>query len=185
MIPTAKLFQNRDQPDRKQVGRDHLVPAGCMCVIILTSPGHATFQRAKWTESAKPVCHAPDEDTSRGVRGWHEIFALYLAMTPAVLSSIHPAPNPRRQFPNGEVHPTVTFPGAYNDNDPRSISGSPHTPGPLMSNLELLADMAVASRRVVVAMRDLIPIIHCESRIPSRRTRMDLVLVSSRGRSRH
>ena len=46
-----------------------------------------------------------------------------------------------------------------------------------MSNLELLADMAVASCRVVVAMRDLIATIHRESRIPSRRTRMDLVLV--------
>jgi hypothetical protein len=38
-----------------------------------------------------------------------------------------------------------------------------------MSNLELPADMAVASCRVVVVVRDLIAIIHRESRIPSRR----------------
>jgi hypothetical protein len=34
--------------------------------------------------------------------------------------------------------------------------------------------MTVASCRVLVAMRDLIAIIHPESRIPSQRTRMDL-----------
>lgn len=45
-----------------------------------------------------------------------------------------------------------------------------HFPGPLMSNLELLADMTMASGHIVVAMGDLIAIIHCKSKVSSRHT---------------
>jgi len=80
---------------------------------------------------------------------------------------------------------TVSFPDAYNDNDPGSYDPSiystsrvSHFPGPLMSNVQLPVDMTVASCHVVVATRDLIAIIHRESRISNRHTRMDLVLAT-------
>jgi hypothetical protein len=57
------------------------------------------------------LCHATDAGTSRVLLGWHEIFALYLAVIPAVPSSIHPAPNPHRRFPNGDVQPNHLLPG--------------------------------------------------------------------------
>jgi hypothetical protein len=38
-----QIAQNRDQPDRKQVGRDHVVPAGRMCVSSSPLPAMQFF----------------------------------------------------------------------------------------------------------------------------------------------
>jgi hypothetical protein len=84
---------------------------------------------------------------------------------------------------------TGSFPDAYNDNDPGSDDpskhihprGTLHFPGPLMSSRQLPVDMTVASCHVV-AMTDLIAIIHRKSRIPSRRTQTYL---NSRWHRRH
>jgi hypothetical protein len=158
--------------------------------IILISPGRTT-QRVNWTESGKPVsvtlptqvppagysawlardfCPLPNRDP--GGTEFYPSFTKSSLAVPKLGLSAKPTPSRR-------AHTTrTTWEATIHPRNPL------HFPGPLKSNLEL-ADMTVASCRIFVAMRDLIAIIHRESRIPSRRTRMDLVLVSSRRRSRH
>jgi hypothetical protein len=91
-----EIDQIGNKSDRLRVGREDMVPAGCMCVlIILISPGRTTFRCVNWTESGKPVSVTlPTQVPSRS----HPP-----AVTPAVPSSFHPAPNLRRRIPNGDV----------------------------------------------------------------------------------
>ena len=113
--------------------------------IILISPGRTTFQRVNWTESGKPVSvtlptRVPrgaylvgtrSSPSSRGPQRFH------------VLSTLHPAPNPRRRFPNGDVQPSRILSGRIQQQGPGKLrskhihlQSSLHFPGPLMSNLE-------------------------------------------------
>ena len=71
----------------------------------------------------------------------------------------------------GKPNQIVSFPGAYDENDPRSYNTSIYIPGAPYSFLvrscrtfESSAEMTVVSYHFVVAMRDLIAIIHRESR---------------------
>ena len=116
--------------------------------IILISRSRTTSSTRKLDRKWQThLCHPPDTGTSRGLLGLHEIFALYLAVTLAVPSSIRPAPTPRWQLPNGDVQPNCLLPrhvqrqrlGKLRSKYIRSRS-SLHFPGPLLSNLELLAE---------------------------------------------
>jgi Auxiliary Activity family 9 (formerly GH61) len=135
-----------------------------------------------------PTQEAPEDYVVRD-----EIFALHLAVT---VSRAEFYPSCTKSSLAVPKRGCSAKPSPYDDNDPGgydlsiySTSSPPHFPGPLMSNLQLPVDMTVASCHVVVvvvvATRDLIAIIHRESRIPNRHTRMDLVLVGNRWCSRH
>ncbi len=72
------------------------------------------------------------------------------------VSHIHSAPNLHRQFPNRDVQPICLLLGRIQQRPGKLLSkhiypqSSLHFPGPLMSNVELPADMTVASCRVVI-----------------------------------
>jgi len=140
--------------------------------IILISPGRTTFQRVNWTESGKPVSvtlptRVPrgaylvgtrSSPSSRGPQRFH------------VLSTLHPILVGVSQ--TGTFSQVVFFLGAFSNKDPGSydpsiyISRVPCTfPARSCRTLNRPAGMTVASSRIVVAIRDLIAVIHRESRI--------------------
>ena len=116
--------------------------------IILISPTIQLFIGVNGIESSKFVSVTFQTQVPPGVYlVCTRSLTLYLAVTLAVPSSIHPAPNPRWRFPNGDVQPNRLLPehiqrqqiGKLRSKHIRFRS-SLHLPGPLLSNLELLAE---------------------------------------------
>jgi hypothetical protein len=159
--------------------------------IVLISPGCTTFQCVNCTESGKPVSVTLPTQVPPG--------ATWLVRDLRPLHSRDPGAEffpsctkPSSAVPKRGRSAKPLLPGRIQQPRPGKLRSkhihlhiSVHFPGPLMSNLELPADMIVAGCRVVVAMRDLVIINYREPRTPSRRARMYLVLGSSRRRSRH
>jgi len=123
-IPTAELFKNKNnQIGNKSVGMTWYQADACAHHPYLSQPhNHSTCKLdRKWQTC---LCHAPDASTSRGLLGWHEISALYLAVT-LVLSILHQIYTGDPQ--TGTFSQSVSL-GAYNDNGPGSYYPSIYIP---------------------------------------------------------
>jgi hypothetical protein len=129
-----------------------LVPAGHQCVSfssLLRSHALSTHVSTTHNERQTRLCDTPDPSSFRRLSSPSRDHCPPPSRDTRrcrVLSILHP--NPRRWLPNRHPQPTVSFPGAYNDNDPGIydpsiyLSGAPYTfPGGPVSNLASPADM--------------------------------------------
>ena len=147
----GQVVQNRS--DWQKVGWEHLVPTGRQCVLFfLSSPvAHlVNTRKTRHTVNNKPASVTLPTQIAPGdylVR--HEIIALHLAVTLGG-AEFYPSCTQIRVggSQTGTPNQTVSFPGAYNDNDPGIYDTSIYSPGASytfpggpVSNLASPADM--------------------------------------------
>jgi hypothetical protein len=78
---------------------------------ILFSPGRTTFQRVNWTEGGKPVSVTLPTQVPPGGYLVDMRSSPLPIRDPGRAEFFHPAPNPRRWFPNGDVQSNRLVPG--------------------------------------------------------------------------
>jgi hypothetical protein len=138
------VVQNR--PDRQKVGREHLVPVGRQCVSFSSC---APYQHAKTrhTVNGKPAYVTLPAQVATG--DYLDRHKIHLAVTSGG-AKFYPSCTQIRVggSQTGTHNQTVSFPGAYNDNDPGIYDpsiyspGAPYTfPSGPVSNLASPADM--------------------------------------------
>jgi Auxiliary Activity family 9 (formerly GH61) len=144
------VVQNR--PDWQKVGREYLVSGGHQCASFSSLLQSYAYQHAKTRHTVNgspasitlPTQVAPGDYLVR-----HELIALQLAVSVGG-AEFYPSCTQIRVggSQTGTPNQTVSFPGAYNDNDPGIYDpnvyspGSPYIfPGGPVSNLASPADM--------------------------------------------